>query len=457
MPVRPLPIRVPRRSVLKSLSAGVAGLAGGVYTSTASRPSQAANDMLQIACIGVANRADDNVNGVAGERIVALCDVDDTYLDRLMLEKKVTRKKGDKEVEKTIPARFPDARRYVDYREMLEREQGKVDAVVISTADHHHVPAAIRAIRRGMHVYCEKPLAHTVAEARLVTEEARKAGVATQLGTQIHAQENYRRVVEIIRSGAIGDVAEVHVWVGKGWGGGERPEGGEDPPKTLHWDLWLGPAPVRPYVPGRYHPAQWRRWWDFGNGTLGDMGCHYMDLPFWALDLKYPKACAAEGPPPHPETCPEGLVVHYEFPARDGKPPVKLTWYDGNKTPKEVAGQRVPGSGVMFVGSAGKMFADYGGYRLFPQEKFTGFKPPAPSIPRSPGHYAEWIAACKGGPPAACAFDYGGPLSEAVLLGNVAYRVGRRIEWDAGKLAVTNAPEAARFIRKAYRAGWEVT
>jgi len=210
MPVRPLPIRVPRRSVLKSLSAGVAGLAGGVYTSTASRPSQAANDALQIACIGVANRADDNVNGVAGERIVALCDVDDTYLDRLMLEKKVTRKEGGKEVEKTIPARFPDARRYVDYREMLEREQGKVDAIVISTADHHHVPAAIRAIRRGMHVYCEKPLAHTVAEARLVTEEARKAGVATQLGTQIHAQENYRRVVEIIRSGAIGDVAEVH-------------------------------------------------------------------------------------------------------------------------------------------------------------------------------------------------------------------------------------------------------
>ena len=454
---QPDPIRVPRRPVLTSLSAGVAGLGGGdAGEHAAARPSLAATETLQIACIGVANRADDNVDGVAGERIVALCDIDETYLDRLTLAKTVMRKEGEKEIEKTIPARFPDVRRYVDYRELLDKEQGKIDAVVISTADHHHAPAAIRAIRRKLHVYCEKPLAHTVAEARLLTEEARKAGVATQLGTQIHAEENYRRVVEIIRSGAIGDVGEVHVWVGKGWGGGERPSGGEEPPKTLHWDLWLGPAPVRPYVPGRYHPAQWRRWWDFGNGTLGDMGCHYMDLPFWALDLQHPTACEAEGPPPHPETCPEGLVVRYEFPARGGRPPVRLTWYDGNKTPKEVAGQRVPGSGVMFVGSAGRMFADYSSYRLFPQDVFADFKPPTPSIPRSPGHYAEWIAACKGGAPAACSFDYGGPLTETVLLGNVAYRVGKRIAWDAAKLEATNAPAAAAFVRKAYRAGWEV-
>lgn len=295
-----------------------------------------------------------------------------------------------------------------------------------------------------------------MANARLPTAEARQADVATQMGTQIHAGENYRRVVEIIRAGTIGDVTEVHVWVGKHWGGGERPAGGFDPPPKLHWDLWLGPAPVRPYAPGRYHPAQWRRWWDFGNGTLGDMGCHLMDLPFWALDLKFPTACVAEGPPVHPETCPEGLVVHYEFPARDSKPPVKLTWYDGNKTPKEVAGQEVPGSGVMFVGTAGTMFADYGRYQLFPKEKFADFKPPLPSIPRSPGHYAEWIAACRGGPPAACNFDYSGPLSEAVLLGSVAYLTGKRIEWDAATLSGTNAPEAATFIRKDYRAGWEV-
>ena len=456
MTARPDATRVTRRTMLRSLSAGAAGLGAGVFTGTAARPSLAANEKLQIACIGVANRAEANLAGVEGERIVALCDIDDTYLDRLTVPRTVMEQQGDTEVAKTIAAQFPDVRRYADYRELLDKEAGKIDAVVISTPDHHHVPAAIRAIRRKLHVYCEKPLAHTIAEARLVTDEARKAGVATQMGTQIHADENYRRVVEIIRAGTIGDVTDVHVWNGKAWGGGERPAGGEEPPRTLHWDLWLGPAAERPYVPGRYHPAQWRRWWDFGNGTLGDMGCHYIDLPFWALGLKYPTACVAEGPPPHPETCPEGLVVHYEFPARESMPAVKLTWYDGNKIPKEVAGQRVPGSGVMFVGTAGKMFADYTSYKLFPQEQFVGFKPPAPSIPRSPGHYAEWLAACRGGPPAACTFDYAGPLSEAVLLGNVAYRTGTRIEWDAAALEVTNAPEAARFIRKEYRAGWEV-
>jgi len=242
----------------------------------------------------------------------------------------------------------------------------------------------------------------------------------------------------------------------KGGGGGDRPEGGEKPPATLHWDLWLGPAPERPFVPGRYHPAQWRRWWDFGNGTLGDMGCHYIDLPFWALQLRHPTTCSAEGPPVHPETCPLGLIVRYEFPARGNKPPVKLTWYDGNLTPQEVAGQRVPGSGVMFFGSEGMMFADYSNYRLFPTEKFAGFKPPEPTIPPSIGHHAEWLAACRDGTPTTCNFDYSGALSEAVLLGNVAYRTGQRIEWNAQTLRVTNSPAADALIRKSYRAGWEV-
>ena len=442
--------RVSRRAALQSFSVGAAGLSAGVFTGLAPRPSLAANDKLQIACIGVANRAVANVDGVAGQAIVALCDIDDTYLDRL------TKPQG--EPGKQSAPRFPDARVYNDYRELIEKEVGKVDAVVVSTADHHHVPAAIRAVRKGMHVYCEKPLAHTVAEARLLTEEAKKTGVATQLGTQIHAQDNYRRVVEIIRSGAIGPVEEVHVWVGKGWGGGERPPKDKEqaPPAHLHWDLWLGPAPVRPFVPGVYHPANWRRWWDFGNGTLGDMGCHYMDLPFWALDLKYPTACEAEGPPVHPETCPLGLVVRYDFPARGDQPALKFTWYDGNMTPKEVKGQRVPGSGVMFVGRDGMMFADYGSYRLFPQEKFAGFTPPPQSIPASIGHYAEWIQGCREGTPTTCNFGYSGPLSEAVLLGNVAYRAGKRIEWDAAATRVTNSPEADALVRKAYRAGWEV-
>jgi predicted dehydrogenase len=453
----PMRQRLTRRNLLRSLSAAGAGLSAGVFTSTSARPSHAANEMLQIACIGTANRATDNINGVEGQAIVALCDIDDTYLTRLTKSQIVKQTEGDKDVEREVPARFPAARTYNDYRELIDKEAGKVDAIVVSTADHHHAPATIRAIRSKMHVYCEKPLTHTVAEARLVAEEAKKAGVATQMGTQIHAGDNYRRVVEIIRAGAIGAVHEVHVWVGKNWGGGKRPEGTQAPPATLHWDLWLGPAPVRPFWPGVYHPAQWRRWWDFGNGTLGDMGCHYMDLPFWALDLRHPTAVEAEGDLADSETCPLGLVVRYEFPARAAQPPVKFTWYDGNKTPTEVAGLKVPGSGVMFVGEGGMLFADYDTHRFFPQEKFAGFKPPAQTIPKSIGHYAEWITACREGTPTTCNFDYSGALSEAVLLGSVAYRAGKRIEWDAAALRAPNCPEAEAFIRKQYRPGWEVT
>ncbi|MBX3436371.1 MAG: Gfo/Idh/MocA family oxidoreductase [Planctomycetaceae bacterium] len=425
-----------RRNFLKT-SAGAALSAGLWRSGLAAAESTSPNEKLNIACIGTANRAEEDIKGVAGEHIVALCDVDQNYLDRSLKQ-------------------FPGARTYHDFRELLEQEAEKIDAVVIATADHAHAPAAIRAIRKGLHVYVEKPLSHTIHEARLITEAAREHGVATQLGTQVHAEPNYRRVVEVIRSGAIGDVHEAHVWVGKHWGGGDRPEGGQEPPATLSWDLWLGPAPERPFFAGRYHPAQWRRWWDFGTGTLGDMACHYMDLPFWALDLKYPTRCSTEGPPVHPETCPIGLIVHLDFPERDGKSPVKMTWYDGNMIPKEIHGQRVPPNGVMFVGSEGMMFADYSNYRLFPSEKFAGFQPPEPTIAPSPGHHAEWIAACKGGVPGLCNFDYSGPLTESVLLGNVAYRCEQEIEWDAANLKATNCPEADKYIRKEYREGWEV-
>ncbi len=424
-----------RRDFLKT--SGAAALACGVWSELSAAESNSPNAKLNIACVGTANRASANVNGVQGENIVALCDVDKNYLDR-------------------AAKRFPNARTYADYREMIEKEAKGLDAVAVSTADHNHAPATIRAIRAGLHAYCEKPLTHTVEEARVIAEAAKKHGVATQLGTQIHAGDNYRRVVEIIQAGTIGDVTEVHVWVGKGWGGGERPRVGQDPPETLAWDLWLGPAPQRPFSPGIYHPANWRRWWDFGNGTLGDMACHYMDLPFWALKLRHPIACEAEGPEVHPETCPMGLIVRYDFPKREDLPALKLTWYDGNLTPREVTGERVPGSGVMFVGSEGKMFADYGRYRLFPTEKFANFQPPEPTIAKSIGHHAEWIKACKDGSPTTCNFDYSGALTEAVLLGNVAYRVGQRLEWDAENLRATNCPAADKLIRKAYRPGWEV-
>ena len=426
-----------RRDFLKLTGAGAAALSCGVWSELPAAESTSPSEKLNVGCVGTANRAAGDIRGVESENIVALCDVDKNYLDRAATQ-------------------FPNARTYFDYREMIEKEADNLDAVVVGTADHNHAPAAIRAIRAGLHVYCEKPLTHTVEEARLVAEAAKKHGVATQMGTQIHATENYRRVVEIIEAGAIGDVTEVHVWVGKAWGGGDRPEQGQDPPETLHWDLWLGPAPWRPYVPGRYHPAQWRRWWDFGQGTLGDMACHYVDLPFWALKLRYPSTCEGEGPEVHPETCPLGLIVRYEFPERDGLPAVRLTWYDGNLIPKEVAGERVPGSGVMFIGSEGKMFANYTSYRFFPAEKFAGFEPPAPTIPRSIGHHAEWIKACKEGTPTTCNFDYSGALTEAVLLGNVAYRAGEKLQWDAAGLRATNCPAADKYIRKEYRPGWEV-
>ena len=427
-----------RRFILSGTAAST-----GFYVSTSlAHPSSSLLDKLNIACIGTANRAAADIKGVLSQNIVGLCDVDQGYLYRSV--------KSIKEIQGREPASF------VDYREMIDLMGDRIDAVVVATADHHHAPATLLALRAGKHVYCEKPLTHSVEEARLVAEASVQANVATQMGTQIHAGENYRRVVEIIRSGTIGEVTDVHVWVGKGWGGGDRPSSVDPVPDNLSWDLWLGPAPVRPFAAGRYHPANWRRWWDFGQGTLGDMACHYMDLPFWALCLRHPTSCHAEGPSVHPDTCPTGLRVAYRFPVPSGKSDISLTWYDGNLIPKEINGQRVPGSGVMFVGSDGMMFASYTNYRLFPTDKFAGVNPPPRSIPPSVGHHEEWIEACLNGTPTTCNFIYSGALTEAVLLGNVAYRTGRKLEWNAEQLRATNTDAADKFISKQYREGWKV-
>ncbi len=420
-----------------------ATVAAGIYASTAVATSAtSALNKLNVACIGTANRAAADIDGVLSENIVALCDIDSNYLTRA--RKMINDKQGHE----------PEG--FADYREMIDQLGDRIDAVVVATADHHHAPATIRAIRAGKHVYCEKPLTHTVQEARIVAEAAEKAGVATQLGTQIHAGNNYRRVVEAIQAGAVGDVTEVHVWVAKNWGGGDRPASGDPVPDTLSWDLWLGPAPVREYKAGRYHPAQWRRWWDFGSGTLGDMACHFMDLPFWALNLTHPTLCRAEGPEVHPETAPLGLKIYFEFPAVGDRPALNLTWYDGSMIPREIHGQRVPGNGVMFVGTDGMMFADYGKYRLFPQSRAKSFEPPAESIPNSIGHYQEWIKACQEGTPTTCNFTYSGALTESVQLGTAAYRAGETLEWDAANLKATNTNAAAQYISKEYRPGWEV-
>jgi predicted dehydrogenase len=431
-----------RRNFLKTTGASatvLSGLSTGVFTSVEAKASTAPSEKLNIACVGTANRAAADIAGVKGENIVAICDIDSSYLNR-------------------AAEQFPDARKYEDYRELIDQEGDRIDAVVVATADHSHAPAALRAIRAGKHTYTEKPLSHTVFEARLIASEAAKYGVATQLGTQIHATDNYRRVVEAIGSGVLGKITDVHVWVGKGWGGGDLPTKDQitAAPSNLNWDLWLGPAEERPYAPGRYHPANWRRWWAFGQGTLGDMACHYMDLPFWALGLRHPISCKATGPEVHAETCPLGLKVEYVFPKTDKHEQLNFTWYDGNMIPKEIEGQRVPGAGVMFIGEEGMMFANYGSYRLFPTDKFSGWTPPTQTIAKSIGHHAEWIKACKDGSPTSCNFDYSGALTETVLLGNVAYRTGEALEWDAKSLTATNCPAAAKYLTKEYRKGFEI-
>ncbi len=426
-----------RRAFLRRTAAAGAGLALARFGAPAIGRPGSANERLNLGIIGTAHRAEANIEGVQSENLVALCDVDDNLLGRA----------GE---------RFPAVAKFADFRQLLDHKG--LDAVVISTADHTHVPAAVRAMRRGLHVYCEKPLAHNVAEARLAAETAAQAKVATQLGTQIHAGDNYRRVVELINSGAIGPVRAAHVWCGKAWAGGERPTETPEVPPNLHWDLWLGPAPERPYHP-TYQPANWRRWWDFGNGTLGDMGCHYVDLPFWALDLKYPTSVAAEGPPVHPETAPPWIAVTWDFPARGDRPPVTLTWTDGDRRPDLPEAARSAaadwGSGVLFVGDDGFLLADYDRHVLLPESRFADFRAPDPTIPPSTGHYAEGIAACKTGSPTTCPFSYSGPLTETILLGNVAYRTGRPLKWDATSLTA-DVPEASRFLSREARTGWEM-
>ncbi len=424
--------RINRRRWLGGTAAlGTLALAG----SRAGAARISPNEKLNIGLIGTAGRAADNIGGVAGENIVAFCDIDDGLLDQ-------------------AASKFPKAKACVDFRKLIELPG--IDAVVISTADHTHAPAAAMALRLGKHVYCEKPLTHTVFEARTLARLAREAKVATQMGTQIHATSNYRRVVELVRAQAVGPIRDVHVWLGSAkWAGGDRPTETPAVPPALHWNLWLGPAPARPYHP-TYLPANWRRWWDFGNGTMGDMACHFMDLPFWALDLRHPTTVEATGPKPHPETTPEWLKVRYEFPARGDLPATSLTWYDGPQRPEILAERGVQGysSGVLFVGDKGAIVADYNHHKLLPEADYRDFSAPAPTIPASIGHHAEWIAACKDGRPTTCNFDYSGALTEAVLLGNVSFRTGRKIEWDAANLKATNCPAADQFLQREYRPGW---
>ena len=429
-----------RRTFLKRTAFGAAGLWLAIPKASAAR-KLSPNEKLNIGVIGVANRGGDNLNGVAGENIVALCDIDDKFLT-------------------AAAQKFPSAKTYNDFRLLLEQKD--IDAVVISTPDHTHAVIAVQTLKSGRHVYCEKPLTHTISEARMVTDLARKHKRVTQIGTQIHAGNNYRRVVELIQSGAIGTVRDVHVWVNASYGNRERPKEARPIPPHIHYELWLGPAEYRPYHPD-YLPFNWRHWWAFGGGALADFGCHYMDLPHWALGLRHPVAVeVVDGPPVHDESTPPWLIVRYEHPARGEHPPVKLTWYHGGKRPELLPSLLSEeqlskwASGVLFIGEKGMVMSDYSKHVLLPEKDFADFVRPAPFIKPSIGHHKEWIEACKTSGQTTCPFDYSGPLTETALLGNVAYRVGKRLKWDAKKLRAKNCPEADQYIQHHYRKGWKL-
>lgn len=399
------------------------------------------DDKLNVAVVGVANRGGENIKDLVATNLVnfvALCDVDDNSL-------------------RGAARQFPGAKTYNDYRRMLDQKD--VDAVLVATADHVHAWATLAALRAGKDVYCEKPLAHSVEEVRLVTQTAAREKRVTQMGTQIHAGDNYRRVVELIQGGAIGQVSEVQIFITSAWFQKEPARMGVEPPATLHWDLWLGPTPRRPYSPD-YLPAVWRRWWAFGEGTLGDMGCHFIDLPKWALNLGDPVRVTAEGPPAHPEWCPEYLIVHYDFAARGGQPPVKLIWHDAGRRPeiaKELGLQKWK-NGILFVGDKGYLICDYNNLKLLPEDKFKDFRPPEPTIAKSIGHHKEWLVACMKRQPTTplCNFSYAGPLAETVLLGTVAHRTGQSLEWDANQMRAANCPAAEEYLRLRYRKGWSL-
>jgi len=398
---------------------------------------------LNIACIGCGGKGAEDVSSVSSENIVALCDVDSKRADAIF-------------------KRFPDVPKFKDYRKMLVEMDDKIDAVTVTTPDHTHFPAAMMAMQMGKHVYVQKPLTHTVWEARTLTETAKEHEVVTQMGNQGHAYEGCRLLKEWLQAGAIGNVHEVHIWTNRPiWPQGiKRPLEVEQVPSTLDWNLWLGVAPERPYN-SCYLPFKWRGWWDFGCGALGDMGCHMMDASFWALDLKYPVSVEAKSDGNNEETAPESSIVTYKFPARGSMPPVTVKWYDGGKLPprphdlgKE---SKLAAGGQYLVGDKGVMmgFGDYcDSVRLIPEAKMKSFKRPGKTIPRVPegNPYMEWINACKGGPkPGSNFVDHSGPLTEMVSLGNLAIRTGKKIEWDSKLMRCKNLPEADKLVRLAHR------
>ncbi len=418
----------------------------------------APSDKLNVACVGVGGKGFSDSEKMGSENVIALCDVDERQAFELQGEE-----------EKNAYTLYPKAKRYKDFRRMLEKEK-EIEAITVSTPDHTHAVIAMAAIQMGKHVFVQKPLTHTVQEARELADAARKAGVVTQMGNQGHAGEGGRLICEWIWDGAIGDVKEVHIWTNRPiWPQNlTAPEEVPSVPPTLDWNLWVGPAAWRPYHPA-YVPFSWRGWWDFGTGALGDMGAHLIDHAYWPLKLKYPVSVHASSTEFTKDSPPMAEIITYQFAARENMPPVTLIWYDGGLTPPRPAelepGRRMGdgGGGLLFVGTKGKlMCGTYGrGPRLIPETAMKEYNRPEKTLDRSPGIHEEWIKACKKGKPglATTNFDYSAPLTETMLLGNIAVRSKEHntaLQYDGEKGEITNLPEANAFMHMPYRDGWSL-
>ncbi len=448
--------QISRRTFLKNTSLATAAvslpslLRAQAEAGPAPEAGQPAGPKLNVACIGVGGRGYDAVQAMKGENLVAFCDVDDERAAKTCEE-------------------FPVVPHFRDYRVMLDKLGNQIEAVTVSTPDHMHFPIAMAALALGKHVFVEKPMTHTIAEARQLAQAAREKKVATQMGNQGHAAEGMRLLKEWIDAGVLGDVTEVHSWTDRPiW-----PQGVKQPdhskmmpvvPPTLDWDTWLGVAQAREYDPA-YLPFAWRGFWDFGTGALGDMGCHIMDGAYWALGLTAPTVIEPISAHQTEISAPTASVVRYHFPARGKMPALKWTWYDGGLMPtlppEFEEARKLQGNGTLLIGSKAIVFADlyYSSVRIIPEAKMQALAPSLPpkTLPRiAGGHFAEWIRACKGGEPAGANFDYASRLTETVLLSNVAIRANRRIEWDSAAMKVTNLASANQFITKTYRPGFGV-
>ena len=430
------------------------------------RGYQAPSDTLRIAGVGVGGMGRRYIQACAAtERIVALCDVDHSFAAPVFRT-------------------YPDATVYQDFRRMFDKEEKNIDAVIVATPDHNHAIVTMRALRMRKHVYCAKPMTHTIFEVRQVVAAAREAKVATQMSVQTCASDAALGTAELLSSGAIGPVSEVHVWTEHPIypAAATRPADTPSVPYGLDWDLWIGTAPMRPYHP-LYHPWIWRSWWDFGSGTIGDMACHAMHVFYNALELTAPSRVYAsrttmhggyfqmhpdgtETLPPRiqtPETESYSTMISWEFPARGNHPPLTMHWYDGGlrpHRPRELDSRTaMPNEGLLFVGEKGKLISGYygGRDRLLPEARFRGFQPPPKTLARSIGHYKEWVEASKGGKPANCNFDFAGRMTEIAQLGTIAARAARLLEWDPERMAITNDAEANSWVNPPYRSGWSLT